>query len=178
MYFTFLSIHDWLFWLNIECIASFSRLYSSSYTVLSNMEHVHYFKIFFLTFSAENLNFKKLAPWENSRIHAKKCPTERKSVLPSANLINRIFRKLYLEYRTLSHSRDTLHLEYPTEKTKLGIIFTDKSHRDTVMDFLFNLQRFFNTNLWFLCPKPGIHGPDQSGYLFWKIKYRLDGVFV
>ena len=71
----------------------------------------------------------------NSRIHAKKCPTERKSVLPSANLINRIFRKLYLEYRTLSHSRDTLHLEYPTEKTKLGIIFTDKSHRDTVMDF-------------------------------------------
>ena len=27
MYFTFLSIHEWLFWLNIECIASYSRIY-------------------------------------------------------------------------------------------------------------------------------------------------------
>ena len=98
------------------------------------MEHIHFYVSGFLAiFDGKLKILKKILEFGlgNSRIHAKKCPTERKSVLPSANLINRIFRKLYLEYRTLSHSRDTLHLEYPAEKTKLGIILTDKSHRDT-----------------------------------------------
>ena len=85
------------------------------------MEHIHFYFFGFLgIFDGKLKILKKFLEFGflgSSRIHAKKCPTERKSVLPSANLINRIFRKLYLEYRTLSHSRDTLHLEYPNEKT-------------------------------------------------------------
>ena len=123
--------------------------------------HIQYFRIrpFFIFYDIFSKKLEFFEFLRNSRIHAKKCPTERKSVLPSANLINRIFRKLYLEYSTLSHSRDTLHLEYPTEKTKLGIIFTDKSHRDTVTDF-FQPTTIFQQKLMILCPKPGTHRPD------------------
>ena len=102
-------------------ILIYSSPESLKFLVLASL-HIYYFLcdlsvvIFqFLTFSAENLEFFDLI--FRKLEYAKKCPTERKSVLPSANLINRIFRKLYLEYRTLSHSRDTLHLEYPNEKT-------------------------------------------------------------
>ena len=162
MHVFYVFVNTWLtiltkYWMYSLIFLDYIHLHIQ-YFLIWNTSIFHFFK-FLCHFQQKNFEFWIFAPWENSKIHAKKCPTERKSVLPSANLINRIFRKLYLEYSTLSHSRDTLHLEYPTEKTKLGIIFTDKSHRDTVTDF-FQPTTIFQQKLMILCPKPGTHRPD------------------